>query len=228
MAFVTNISESYNKHNILYAGHVYVSEMQLAPGEEIGMELHKVEQITYIIQGEGVASFPDTAELEPVEAGSVVVIPEQTHHNITNTGRVRMKLLTVYSGDPHPSKKGFAKRVQDEAPELYDSVVDIMELLPSFSRTTQDPWQQLYMEYVSLRRSLALNWSDVVAFAEGGDRRLSVTADRLRRFEQNYPLLAFLYARDSAVFAEALRETGESRVDQVAADLGLQSMFRRD
>lgn len=221
MAFVEDISDSHNKHATLYAGDVHVTEMELAPGEEIGMEKHNVEQVTYVIRGSGVASFPDAADLETVGAGSVVIVPKHTHHNISNTGSVRMKLLTVYSGNPHPGKQGFARRLENEVPDLYASVVDIVDSLPSFSGTTKDPWQELYREYTSLSRSLGLNWDDVVNFAQDGLREKSVTRERLLSFERSYPMLTFLYARDNADFADALREAGSTRMDRVAADLGL-------
>lgn len=221
MAFVEDISESHEKHSTLYAGRTYVTQMQLAPGENIGMEKHKVEQITYIIEGTGVASFPDTAELETIQAGSIVVVPEDTHHDISNTGKVRMKLMTVYSGDPHPNKREFAKKVLLEDPELYGSVVDIIDDLPVFSRTN-DPWKQLYSEYVSLMAALSSKWNDVLTFAQDGRREATVTTETLKSFETNYPLLTFLYARDNPQFAEALRDTEQSRVDDIAASLGLQ------
>jgi quercetin dioxygenase-like cupin family protein len=73
--------------------------MSLAPGEEIGSETHSVDQLIYIVKGEGLSVIDgDEAEFEE---GDAICIPAGAVHNVINANDKRMKLFTVYSPPQH-------------------------------------------------------------------------------------------------------------------------------
>jgi len=83
--------------------------MSLLPGEEIGSEVHTLDQFFRIEEGSGVAIL-DSIE-HPISDGFTVTIPAGTEHNIKNTSADKvMKLYTIYSppdhkdGTVHPTK----------------------------------------------------------------------------------------------------------------------------
>ncbi|MCC6242525.1 MAG: cupin domain-containing protein [Gemmatimonadaceae bacterium] len=86
---------------VLYtAAHSQLVLMALLPNEDIGVEVHKLDQFFRIEHGHG------EAELEgvrtPIRPGSAIVIPAGTQHNIINTSSTdAMKLYTVYSPPNH-------------------------------------------------------------------------------------------------------------------------------
>lgn len=73
--------------------------MCLRPGETIGEEVHKVDQVIYVVDGEGKV----VLEHEPqhFEKGDIVFVPAGTLHNVINTEEDAMKLFTVYSPPQH-------------------------------------------------------------------------------------------------------------------------------
>lgn len=78
--------------------------MSLRPGQEIGMEVHpKVDQFIRIERGTGfAASRGRSSARHAIGDGSAVMVPAGTYHNIVNTGRVAMKLYTIYAPPNHP------------------------------------------------------------------------------------------------------------------------------
>jgi len=103
--YVTNLEtatqDNTNFRRVLYTGkHSQLVLMHLKPKEEIGMELHTLDQFIRIERGSGVAIL-DGAEHE-LRDGSAVVIPAGTRHNIVNTSATEaLKLYTVYSPPEH-------------------------------------------------------------------------------------------------------------------------------
>jgi len=75
--------------------------MSIAPGEEIGLETHRVDQFLYVIDGEGVAVLGGSRT--EFEKGDAVCVPAGERHNIVNTGDEPMKLVTLYSPPQHPA-----------------------------------------------------------------------------------------------------------------------------
>jgi mannose-6-phosphate isomerase-like protein (cupin superfamily) len=73
--------------------------MALKPKEEIGMEVHKLDQFFRVEEGTGEAVLDGVHTA--VKAGFAVVVPAGTNHNIVNTGSVPMKLYTIYSPPNH-------------------------------------------------------------------------------------------------------------------------------
>ncbi|HJO89769.1 MAG: cupin domain-containing protein [Candidatus Pacebacteria bacterium] len=112
----TNI-EKVTKENTDFRRVLYTSKnsqlvlMSIKPGEEIGMEVHGLDQFLRFEQGEGKAVL-DGVE-SSVEDGSAVVVPAGTQHNFINTGDVDLKLYTIYSPPNH--KDGVIHKTKEEA-----------------------------------------------------------------------------------------------------------------
>ena len=85
---------------VLFTGaHSQLVVMALASGEEIGEEVHAVDQILYAVEGEGEA-FLD-GRRKSFEKGDAVAVPAGTRHNILNTGVTALRLYTIYAPPEH-------------------------------------------------------------------------------------------------------------------------------
>lgn len=75
--------------------------MSLLPGEEIGMEVHDLDQFIRFESGRGKVIL-DGKEHD-VEDDWAVVIPAGVEHNVINTSdSEKMKLYSIYSPPEHP------------------------------------------------------------------------------------------------------------------------------
>jgi mannose-6-phosphate isomerase-like protein (cupin superfamily) len=102
--YVTNIEknskENENFRKVLYtARYSQLVLMSLKPGEEIGEEVHGLDQFLRVEEGTG-KTILDGVE-HKIEDGSAIVVPAGTRHNVINTGSGPMKLYTVYSPPNH-------------------------------------------------------------------------------------------------------------------------------
>ena len=102
--FVKNIERIAVANNdfrqVLYtAKHCQLVVMTLKVGEEIGAEVHKLDQFFRIEAGKGAAVL-DGVRTE-ISAGFAVLVPAGTEHNIINTGTVPLNLYTIYSPPNH-------------------------------------------------------------------------------------------------------------------------------
>lgn len=102
---------------VLFTGvHSQLVVMALRPGEEIGEEVHEVDQFIYAVKGEGEAIMAGT--VTPFVKGEALCVPAGSVHNVRNSGDETMKLFTVYSPPQHPA--GTVAKVKsdvlDEAP----------------------------------------------------------------------------------------------------------------
>ncbi|MGB7740822.1 MAG: cupin domain-containing protein [Steroidobacteraceae bacterium] len=99
---------------VLYtAKHCQLVLMALAPGEEIGAEVHKLDQFFRVEEGSGVVVMDGTRT--PVKAGFAIVVPMGANHNIINTGTAPLKLYTVYSPPNHRDRVVHHTRADAEA-----------------------------------------------------------------------------------------------------------------
>ena len=73
--------------------------MAIKPKEDIGSEVHKLDQFFRVEAGSGEAVLDGVRT--PIREGFAVVVPAGTNHNIINTGSVPMKLYTLYSPPNH-------------------------------------------------------------------------------------------------------------------------------
>lgn len=85
---------------VLYtAQHCQLVLMALKPGEEIGAEVHTLDQFFRVEQGTGKAVLDGVPTA--IGPGFAVVVPAGTNHNIINTGGVSLKLYTLYAPPNH-------------------------------------------------------------------------------------------------------------------------------
>jgi len=73
--------------------------MSLKPQEDIGAEIHKVDQFFRVEEGSGEAVL--NGARTPIQAGFAVLVPAGVNHNIVNTGTVSLKLYTLYAPPNH-------------------------------------------------------------------------------------------------------------------------------
>lgn len=73
--------------------------MALKPNEEIGAEVHKLDQFFRVEEGSGEAVLDGVRTA--IGAGFAVLVPAGTKHNIINTGATPLKLYTLYAPPNH-------------------------------------------------------------------------------------------------------------------------------
>lgn len=89
-----------NFRKVLYtAKNSQLVVMSLLPGEDIGSEVHDLDQFIRVESGSGKTILNGVEH--GIEGGYAVVVPAGTEHNIINTSDVNMKLYTVYSPPNH-------------------------------------------------------------------------------------------------------------------------------
>jgi mannose-6-phosphate isomerase-like protein (cupin superfamily) len=102
--FVNDI-ESFARKNeefrkVIYtAKHCQLVLMALKPKEEIGAEVHKLDQFFRVEEGTGEAVLDGVRT--SIRAGFAVIVPAGMNHNIINTGSVPLKLYTLYAPPNH-------------------------------------------------------------------------------------------------------------------------------
>ncbi|MBS1984602.1 MAG: cupin domain-containing protein [Bdellovibrionales bacterium] len=104
IGFVQNIEalalNNDDFRRVLYtAVHCQVVLMALKPGEDIGAEVHQLDQFFRVEAGNGEAVLDGVRTA--ISAGFALVVPAGTHHNIINTGKAPMKLYTLYAPPNH-------------------------------------------------------------------------------------------------------------------------------
>ncbi len=93
--------------------------MSIAPGDEIGEEVHTLDQFIRIEEGNGTVFMDGVAH----ELGEdhAVIIPAGIRHNVVNTSESDLKLYTVYAPPEH--KDGVVVPTKaDENEEHFDGV----------------------------------------------------------------------------------------------------------
>ena len=102
--YIKNIEEITAENNdfrqVLYtAKNCQLVVMALKPKEEIGMEVHQLDQFFRVEEGAGEAILDGVHTA--IKAGFAVLVPAGTNHNIVNTGSVPLKLYTLYAPPNH-------------------------------------------------------------------------------------------------------------------------------
>lgn len=102
--YVTNIEkltlENDNFRKVLYTDtNCQLVLMSIAVGEEIGEEVHDVDQFLRIEKGTGIAILNDISH--DLADGSAIVVPKGTKHNVINTGSDALKLYSLYMPPHH-------------------------------------------------------------------------------------------------------------------------------
>jgi mannose-6-phosphate isomerase-like protein (cupin superfamily) len=104
IGYVKNIENLAIKNSefrqVLYtAKNCQLVLMALKPKEDIGAEVHKLDQFFRVEDGSGEAVLDGVTTA--ISSGFVVIVPAGTKHNIINTGNVPMKLYTLYAPPNH-------------------------------------------------------------------------------------------------------------------------------
>jgi len=114
--FVQNIEDIAVKNNnfrqVLYtARNSQLVVMSLKPKEEIGMEVHKLDQFFRVEEGTGEAILDGVHTA--IKAGFAIFVPAGENHNIINNGSVPLKLYTLYAPPNH--RDGVIHRTRADA-----------------------------------------------------------------------------------------------------------------
>lgn len=98
---------------VLYTGeHVQLVAMSLAPGEDIGEEVHDDrDQFFRFEEGEGVVVI-DGVE-NKVEEDFAVIVPAGARHNVINRGEDALQFYTLYGPPEH--KDGTVHKTKEQA-----------------------------------------------------------------------------------------------------------------
>jgi mannose-6-phosphate isomerase-like protein (cupin superfamily) len=124
--FLKNIEDiSVNNdafRRVLYtAKHCQLVVMSLKPGEEIGAEVHTLDQFFRVEAGTGEAIL-DGVTTE-IRSGFAVIAPAGATHNIINTGNAPLKLYTLYAPPNHRDGVVHQTRADaDNDDETFDGV----------------------------------------------------------------------------------------------------------
>lgn len=104
--------ENDDFRRVLYtSGNCQLVLMALSPGEEIGAEVHELDQFFRVEEGTGEAVLDGVATA--IQPGFAVLVPAGAHHNIINTGKLALKLYTLYAPPNH--RDGVVHHTRDDA-----------------------------------------------------------------------------------------------------------------
>lgn len=115
--YVNNIEKltlenNYFRHVILTTENQQLVVMSLRPSEDIGMEVHNLDQFIKIEEGSGIAIL--NGEEISFGPGFSISIPKGVNHNIINSSNLdHLKLYTVYSPANH--KDGLIHETKEDA-----------------------------------------------------------------------------------------------------------------
>lgn len=102
--FVENIdtltTQNRDFRRVLYtAKHIQLVVMSLKPGENIGAEVHDVDQFFRVEAGAGEVVIND--KRTPIAAESAIVVPAGAKHDVINTGKEPLQVYTLYAPPNH-------------------------------------------------------------------------------------------------------------------------------
>ena len=117
----TTTNTSFRK--VLFTGKaMQLTVMSIGPGEDIGLERHEdTDQFLRVEAGSahvviGVSK-DELDETHDLTAGSAVIVPAGTWHNVINTGTGPLKLYSIYAPPNHPPGTVHATRAESDASE---------------------------------------------------------------------------------------------------------------
>jgi mannose-6-phosphate isomerase-like protein (cupin superfamily) len=103
-----------NFRKVLYTGkNMQLVLMSLKSDEDIGDEVHKVDQFFRVEKGSGEAIINGNKHI--LSDGISLVVPAGSRHNLKNTGSGEMKLYSIYSPPQH--QDGVTHKTKDKATE---------------------------------------------------------------------------------------------------------------
>ncbi len=115
--------QNENFRTTLWTGnHTQLTVMSIAPGEEIGLEVHAdVDQFLRVETGTAKVytgpSKDEVAETGEVHADMAILVPAGTWHNFVNEGDADLKLYSLYSPAEHPAGTVHKTKAEADAAE---------------------------------------------------------------------------------------------------------------
>lgn len=126
--WVGNIEEvtlgNANFREVLFTGaNTQLTVMRLAPGEEIGVEMHDdLDQFIRVEAGKARVTMGPTKDevsaTHDLEDDWAVIVPGGIWHNVINTGDVDLKLYSLYSPPEHPDGTIHESKAEADAAEV--------------------------------------------------------------------------------------------------------------
>ena len=111
-------ANSYFREVLATGPHSQVVVMSIPPGGDIGEEVHDdVDQTLVFVGGEGQAILD--GKKSAVAADRLVHVPAGTRHNFVNTGRVDLRLYTIYAPPEH--EPGTIHKTKAEADAAHEA-----------------------------------------------------------------------------------------------------------
>ncbi len=120
--YILNIEEETLK-NTDYRRVLYTTNnsqlvlMNIQPGDDIGEEVHELDQFIRVESGEAQVLLNDDVHELPAE--HAVVIPSGVKHNVRNTGTTELKIYSIYTPPEHKDQT-VHKTKSEEAHEHFD------------------------------------------------------------------------------------------------------------
>jgi mannose-6-phosphate isomerase-like protein (cupin superfamily) len=96
------LKNKYFRQVLFTAKHSQLVVMTLKAGEEIGNEVHHVDQFFRIEKGKVKFVLENGKEKHTARDGDAVIVPSETWHNVINVSKGKSKLYTIYSPPNHP------------------------------------------------------------------------------------------------------------------------------
>ena len=111
-------ANSYFREVLATGPHSQVVVMSIPPGGDIGEEVHDdVDQTLVFVGGEGQAILD--GEKSAVAVDRLVQVPAGMRHNFVNTGKVDLRLYTIYAPPEH--KPGTIHKTKAEADAAHEA-----------------------------------------------------------------------------------------------------------
>lgn len=121
--YVVNINEITKQNNnyrsALWTGnHLQLTLMSIPVGGDIGLEVHpNADQFLRIEEGQGTVTMGDNKDnltyRENVYDDYAIFIPTGKWHNVVNTGKIPLKIYSIYAPPLHPH--GIIQKTKEEA-----------------------------------------------------------------------------------------------------------------
>ena len=109
---VVNLEQAVLRNNTfrtaLWTGeHLQLTLMKINVRDEIGLEIHPDhDQLIGIVQGTALVLIGDSRDWmkmrKSARRGDAILIPAGKWHNVVNTGRIPLKVFSVYAPPIHP------------------------------------------------------------------------------------------------------------------------------
>ncbi len=111
------VRENHNYFRELVTNeYTQIALITLEPGSDIGEEMHEVDQVLFIVEGNGEVVLNRQHSL--LQANSLVVVPAGTRHNVINTGTTPLRIYTLFA--PPEVEPGTLHRTKAEATATED------------------------------------------------------------------------------------------------------------